>query len=121
MIISLLAAANGYSWADTLAHEFIHLVISKSRNKVPIWLMKASPSITNPVGGPNQDKHSPQLRKVVREAVRNGGLITFEQMHPQWPAAITRICSLGVCWFTTIEFLNLRHGAGAYQASGAPQ
>ena len=39
MIISPLAAANGYSWADTLAHEFIHLVISKkSRNKVPIWL-----------------------------------------------------------------------------------
>ena len=53
MIISPLAAASGYSWADTLAHEFIHLVIQKSRNTVPIWLHEASPNITNPVGEPS--------------------------------------------------------------------
>lgn len=39
MVISALATATGYSWADTLAHELTHLMISKrSHNHVPIWL-----------------------------------------------------------------------------------
>ena len=39
MITSPLNVANGYTWADTIAHEYIHLVVSKmTHNEIPIWL-----------------------------------------------------------------------------------
>ncbi|HET9450557.1 MAG TPA: hypothetical protein VFO83_06730, partial [Aggregicoccus sp.] len=39
MVTSPKAVARGYDWQDTLAHEYIHLVVSrKSANTVPIWL-----------------------------------------------------------------------------------
>ena len=84
MIISPLAAANGYSWADTLAHEFIHLVISKkSRNTVPIWLHEGIAKYYESSWRTKPGQAlSASSEKLLEKAVRDGGLITFEQMHP---------------------------------------
>ena len=68
MIISPLAAANGYSWADTLAHELFIRYLKKSRNKVPIWLHEGTPSLIQLA---NQTRAS-TLRKL-RKALRRGG------------------------------------------------
>ena len=114
MIISPLATANGYSWADTLAHEFIHLVISKkSRNNVPIWLHEGIAKFYESGwrGEPGLAL-SPSSEKLLEEAVKDGGLITFEQMHPSM-AKLPSQESAALAFaevFTMIEFLNLRYG-----------
>ncbi|MCA9523310.1 MAG: tetratricopeptide repeat protein [Myxococcales bacterium] len=39
MIVSPRALVWGYNWLDTLAHEYIHFVITrKTHNSVPVWL-----------------------------------------------------------------------------------
>ena len=116
MIISPLAAANGYSWADTLAHEFIHLVISKkSRNKVPIWLHEGIAKYYESSWRTKPGQAlSASSEKLLEKAVRDGGLITFEQMHPSM-AKLPSQESAALAFaevFTMIEFLNLRYGAG---------
>ena len=114
MIISPLAAANGYSWADTLAHEFIHLVISKkSRNSVPIWLHEG---IAKYYESSWRDKPglalSTSSERLLEEAVKAGGLITFDEMHPSM-AKLPSQESAALAFaevFTMIEFLNRRYG-----------
>ena len=114
MIISPLAAANGYSWADTLAHEFIHLVISKkSRNSVPIWLHEGIAKFYESGwrGKPGLALSS-SSEKLLEDAVKDGGLITFEQMHPSM-AKLPSQESAALAFaevFTMIEFLNRRYG-----------
>ena len=39
MAVTPRALLRGYPWRDTLAHEYVHLVISRlSHNRVPVWL-----------------------------------------------------------------------------------
>lgn len=39
MVTSPRGTVRGYGWRDTLAHEYVHLVISqKTGNRVPVWL-----------------------------------------------------------------------------------
>ena len=114
MIISPLAAANGYSWADTLAHEFIHLVISKkSRNKVPIWLHEGvAKYYESSWRGEPGLALSASSEKLLEDAVKDGGLITFDQMHPSM-AKLPSQESAALAFaevFTMIEFLNKRYG-----------
>ncbi len=84
MITSPKALARGYSWLDTLAHEFLHLIISeKSHNTVPVWLHEglAKYNETRWRGPPGLalDAASENL---LAKGVKSGKLITFEQMHP---------------------------------------
>ena len=114
MIISPLATANGYGWADTLAHEFIHLVISKkSRNNVPIWLHEGiAKYYESSWRGEPGLALAPSSEKLLKEAVDNGGLITFDQMHPSM-AKLPSQESAALAFaevFTMIEFLNKRFG-----------
>jgi len=83
MITSPLATASGYDWADTLAHEFTHLIISKkSRNTIPIWLhegiAKYSESRWRGKGG----ELSAWSAALLKQALEKKQLVTFEQMHP---------------------------------------
>ena len=84
MITSPKALARGYSWLDTLAHEFVHLVVSeKSRNNVPVWmhegLAKYSETLWRGQAGLALD---PASENLLAKGVKTGKLITFEQMHP---------------------------------------
>ena len=114
MVISPLATANGYGWADTLAHEFIHLVISKkSRNSIPIWLhegiAKFYESSWN--GAPGRAL-KPYSQKLLADAIQNNEFITFEQMHPSM-AKLPSQEAAGLAFaevFTVIEFLRKRYG-----------
>lgn len=84
MVTSPKALARGYSWLDTLAHEFLHLIISeKSRNAVPVWLHEglAKFNETRWRGAPGLALDASSENLLAR-ATRSGKLITFEQMHP---------------------------------------
>ncbi len=51
LITSPKALVRGYGWQDTLAHEYVHLVVSKkSHNRVPIWFHEGSPSTSSRTG-----------------------------------------------------------------------
>ena len=112
MITSPKAMGRGYSWLDTLAHEFIHLVISeKSQNEVPIWLheglAKYSESLWYGEPGLALEAASENL---LADAVRKNGLITFDQMHPSMaklPSQEDTALAFSEV-FTVIEFLHRR-------------
>lgn len=114
MIISPLATANGYGWADTLAHEYIHLVVSKkSKNSIPIWLhegiAKFFESTWNGAAGRSLKPHS---EKLLAEAVFQNNLITFDEMHPSM-AKLPSQEAAGLAFaevFTVIEFLTKKFG-----------
>ncbi len=84
MATSPKALARGYSWLDTLAHEFVHLVVSeKSKNNVPVWLHEglAKYNETRWRGAPGLALE-PASENLLAAALKKDTLITFEQMHP---------------------------------------
>ena len=84
MITSPKALARGYSWLDTLSHEFIHLIVSeKSHNTVPIWLHEGLAKYNESRWrGPPGLALDPASENLLAKGTKSGKLITFEQMHP---------------------------------------
>ena len=84
MVTSPKAAIRGYDWLDTLAHEYIHLVVSRqSRNRVPIWLHEGLAKYLESRwrGEPGQAL-SPSSQALLGRRVKENNLIPFEKMHP---------------------------------------
>jgi tetratricopeptide (TPR) repeat protein len=110
MITSPKALARGYSWLDTLAHEFLHLIISeKSRNTVPVWLHEglAKYNETRWRGEPGLALDAASENLLAR-GVKTGKLITFEQMHPSMaklPSQDDTALAFAEV-FTVIEFIE---------------
>ncbi|RMG21628.1 MAG: hypothetical protein D6729_00410 [Deltaproteobacteria bacterium] len=79
------ALLRGYEWLDTLAHEYVHYVVSvKSHNTVPIWLHEglAKYEETRWRGKAGQAL-SPYAEKLLGQAIHGKRrFITFEEMHP---------------------------------------
>lgn len=84
MVTSPKALARGYSWLDTLAHEFVHLVVSeKSHNNVPVWLHEGLAKFNETRWrGPPGLALEPSSENLLAAALKKDKLITFEQMHP---------------------------------------
>lgn len=86
MIVSPRALLRGYAWRDALAHEYVHLVVSRlSHNEVPIWLHEGLAKLLDtrwrepPEAEPPL---SPAQEHLLAQALRTGKLIRWEQMHP---------------------------------------
>ncbi|WP_373046615.1 tetratricopeptide repeat protein [Vulgatibacter sp.] len=114
MITSPKALLRGYEWRDTLAHEYVHLVITKkSRNQTPIWLHEGMAKYLETAwrGPPGKALELPS-EALLRDAVKAEKLITFEQMHPSIALLPTaRDAALAFAEvFSAIEYL---HGADA--------
>lgn len=117
MITSPLGTANGYSWADTIAHEFTHLVISKkSRNTIPIWFHEGIAKYYETLWrGKAGLALTPFSEKLLAEATRDKTFITFDQMHPSMaklPSQEATALAFAEV-FTVIEYLRQAHGAGS--------
>jgi tetratricopeptide (TPR) repeat protein len=84
MVVSPRALATGYAWQDTLAHEYTHYLITrKSDNSVPIWLHEGIAKFEESRWrGPAGQALSPASSALLRRRLKEGKLITFEQMHP---------------------------------------
>lgn len=84
MVTSPKAVARGYDWQDTLAHEYIHLVVSQSsHNEVPIWLheglAKFEESRWRGEGGLGLN---PSALALLGKRVKANTLVPFEKMSP---------------------------------------
>ncbi len=117
MATSPKALARGYSWLDTLAHEFVHLVVSeKSRNNVPVWLHEglAKFNETRWRGAPGLALE-PASENLLADALKKGTLITFEQMHPSMaklPSQKDAALAFAEV-FTVVEMLDTTRTASA--------
>lgn len=84
MIMSPRLMLRGYPWLNTLAHEYVHYVITKrTRNLTPIWfhegLAKYEESRWRSESG---SELSPTQSHLLAQALEENYFITFEQMHP---------------------------------------
>lgn len=84
MVLSPRLLLRGYPWMDTLAHEYVHYVIShKTRNLTPIWfhegLAKFEESRWKSDAGRDL---SPVQKHLLAQAIEKDSFITFEEMHP---------------------------------------
>jgi tetratricopeptide (TPR) repeat protein len=120
MITSPKALARGYTWLDTLSHEFVHFVISmKSRNNLPIWLQEAFAKYfeTRWRGAAGQALR-PSSANLLAEALAKDVLITFEQMSPSMaklPSQDAAALAFAEV-FTVMEFVMERGGQGMANA-----
>jgi tetratricopeptide (TPR) repeat protein len=85
MIASPRALLRGYPWLDTIAHEYVHLVLTKaSLDRAPVWLQEGTAkfyetSWREPSPALNLDPGSEQL---LLEAAKKDSLLSFDQLHP---------------------------------------
>jgi len=84
MVVSPRATMFGYSWMDTLVHEYVHYVISaKTEDKTPVWLQEGLARFEQ-----TRWRDEPGLELadyesgLLGEALRKRKLITFDEMHP---------------------------------------
>jgi tetratricopeptide (TPR) repeat protein len=83
MLLSPKALLKGYDWLDTAAHEYTHVVLTrKSRNAAPIWLQEGLAKWFERAWRNGESPLTPAEAAVVRNAVEQNRLVTFEQMHP---------------------------------------
>ncbi len=84
MVTSPKAVVHGYDWQDTLAHEFIHLVVSQSsHNTVPIWLHEGlAKYFESRWRGSAGLAMTPSTLALLGQRVRQDKLVPFEKMHP---------------------------------------
>ncbi|OGR15368.1 MAG: hypothetical protein A2341_00170 [Deltaproteobacteria bacterium RIFOXYB12_FULL_58_9] len=114
MITSPLATLNGYDWGDTLAHEFVHLLISKkSHDTIPIWLHEGIAKFyESRWKGKAGEALNPYSEKLLADAVRKNDFITYQQMHPSMallPSQEAAALAFAEV-FTTIEYLRKQFG-----------
>lgn len=114
MVTSPRDLVYGYDWLDTIAHEFIHLLITKkSKNSVPIWLHEGLAKYYEvkwrAEAKPALDRHSEAF---LADALSKNALISFEAMSPSMaklPSQEATATAFAEVW-TVIAFLNDRRG-----------
>jgi tetratricopeptide (TPR) repeat protein len=84
MVTSPRALVQGYDWLDTVAHEYVHLVVSrKSRNTVPIWMHEGlAKYLESRWRGPAGGAMTPPTLALLGSRVKKNQLVPFEKMHP---------------------------------------
>jgi thiol-disulfide isomerase/thioredoxin/tetratricopeptide (TPR) repeat protein len=85
LITSPRALARGYDWQDTIAHEYIHLVVAHNTNdRAPVWMQEAIAKYLDNrwrTGGDGW-KLSVRSQGLLSDALANDDLVTFDEMHP---------------------------------------
>jgi tetratricopeptide (TPR) repeat protein len=114
MITTPRALLTGYSWQDTLAHEFTHYLITRrSDNTVPIWLHEGIAKYEESRWqGPAGQALSPESALRLQRRLQQDSLITFAQMHPSMALLPTQDdAALAFAEvFTAIEYLVKERG-----------
>lgn len=84
MILSPRLLPKGYTWADTLAHEYTHyLVFLKSENTVPVWLHEGIAKFEEARW--REEKRNvltPFYETILADALERDSLVPIEKMHP---------------------------------------
>jgi tetratricopeptide (TPR) repeat protein len=114
MLTSPRALLRGYPWLDSLAHEFVHYAVTRvSQNTVPIWLHEGLAKWQERRWrGTTERRLQPSAEHLLAEGLRQGRLITFEEMHPSMaklPSQDAAALAFAEV-FTVVDYLHQRVG-----------
>ncbi len=118
MITSPRALVRGYPWMDTIAHEYVHLVLSRaSRDNAPVWFQEGvAKFLERTWRGEEPEAHvDPSAGALLDRAARSGELIAFERLHP----SIARLPSqqdAALAFAQVATFIEAFHGR--YEGDG---
>ncbi|MEN0066386.1 MAG: redoxin domain-containing protein [Myxococcota bacterium] len=85
LVTSPRALPRGYSWQDTIAHEYIHLVVAHHTNdRAPVWLQEAIAKYLDGRWRDGSDRFRLSVRQqgLMADALESDDLVSFEEMHP---------------------------------------
>lgn len=85
MVTSPRALLRGYPWMDTIAHEMVHLVLTRaSGDEAPVWLQEGIAKYLERTwrGDAPVAIVEPGVEAILAEAVKGDALIPFERLHP---------------------------------------
>lgn len=81
LLTSPRALGRGYGWKDTVAHEYIHLVVAyNTRNRAPVWLQEGLAKHLETWWRGDRSGHlDAHSQGLLAEAVRSGKFVPFEK------------------------------------------
>jgi peroxiredoxin len=85
LVTSPRALARGYDWQDTIAHEYIHLVVAHNTDdKAPVWMQEAIAKYLDNRWRDGKDRWRLSIRDqgLLKKALEEDDLVTFDEMHP---------------------------------------
>lgn len=83
LITSPRALGRGYSWQDTIVHEWIHLVVSwHTRDEAPVWLQEGIAKSLDSLWREDEYTLPVQAQSALARAIRDDDFVTFGEMHP---------------------------------------
>ncbi len=85
MIASPQALMHGYPWLDTIAHEYVHLLLTKATlDRSPVWLQEGLAKLleTRWRQGEVSLRDDPSSSRLLHDAAKSEELLDFDQLHP---------------------------------------
>jgi tetratricopeptide (TPR) repeat protein len=85
MIASPRTLMHGYPWLDTIAHEYVHLLLTKATlDRAPVWLQEGIAKFleTRWRRGEAALPHDPASKQLLNDAAAAEELLDFDQLHP---------------------------------------
>jgi tetratricopeptide (TPR) repeat protein len=85
MIASPRTLLRGYPWLDTIAHEYVHLLLTKATiDRAPVWLQEGIAKFLETRWRQDQAAlpNDPSSSQLLQDAVAKGELLDFDQLHP---------------------------------------
>ncbi|MEN9785539.1 MAG: hypothetical protein RLZZ299_803 [Pseudomonadota bacterium] len=84
LITSPRALGRGYPWRDTLAHEYIHLVVAwRSADKAPVWLQEGIARSHEALWARTDfPPLAPTAQSLLARALAKNALVPLARMHP---------------------------------------
>lgn len=87
LVISPRIKAGGYDWKDTIAHEYVHLIVShQTDDKAPVWFQEAVAKYLDGRWRSGSDNYQLSVlqRGLMRDALANDSFVTFDEMSPSF-------------------------------------
>jgi tetratricopeptide (TPR) repeat protein len=85
MIASPRALMHGYPWLDTIAHEYVHLLLTKaSFDRAPVWLQEGLAKFLETRWRQDEPslRNDPASNQLLYDAAEAEELLDFDQLHP---------------------------------------
>ncbi len=85
MIASPGALMHGYPWLDTIAHEYVHLLLTKATlDRSPVWLQEGLAKFLETRWRQDEAtlRQDPAANQLLHDAASAKELLDFDQLHP---------------------------------------
>ena len=85
MSASPQALMHGYPWLDTIAHEYVHLLLTKATlDRSPVWLQEGLAKLLETRWRRDDValRHDPSSSRLLYDAAKANELLDFDQLHP---------------------------------------